>query len=80
MKNNRNLSPVPSETKRRNSRPRVTGSLVSDRLGAQGFDEPSAEASAGRPLGVNRVEPRAEQDLGAPPRPTSQGEGSPDRN
>ena len=80
MKNTRNISPVGAEPKPRNIRPRAAGSLVSDRLGAQGFTEPDAERSTEITLGAKRIEPRAEQELGAPPRTANQGEGSPQRN
>ena len=80
MKSNRNISPVPSEANRRSIRPLVTGSLVSDRLSAQGFTAPSVDRSAELPIGTQHVEPRAEQELGAPPRTANQGEGSPQRN
>jgi hypothetical protein len=65
MQNNRNIAPANSTAKRRNVRPPPKSSLVSDRLGAQGFS--SAPRSADLPPGTKQAEPKAEQELGAPP-------------
>ena len=65
MQTKRNVTPAGTEKKRVNPRLILKRSLVSDRLGAQGFDETAKDRSAELPLGANVFKPQAEQELGA---------------
>ena len=64
MQNNRNTTSTSTTAKRRKGRPPLMSSLVSDRLGAQGF--PSATRSAELPISTKATKPPAEQAPGAP--------------
>jgi hypothetical protein len=80
MKNTRNITPVVSEPAKKRFTPIPRGSLVSDRLGAQGFTTPTEDRNAELPLGSTLDVTRAEQELGAPARDPGHGESSFGRN